>query len=318
MSEPDCFSERMLNPFHGMASVIAFGNADAVSRDGVNWSLYILRENDREAREDGTIAEIETPDYLYGTWSQKRGLKRGPVRDEVESAELEPIGQRLLAAVREYGSQLPFPARDHYELWLLDEAGAPLALLDSACSDDAIEPEMCVNWRSGQRAAVGFSCRGETAPAERIATLINSAAGRKPLAQWFWRQGGHGQGIANMGLPSGWGERILPATAFPPLLLRSEWPEAADQALVSAYLEWLAPYLLELPALTTAGRSELEQAAVKQAPVVAARHRLYPETIDRQRITAALVEAQLRGQVAEQRVPGAEEYPFYQLFSSGD
>ena len=36
-----CYSERILNPFRGVMNVIALDDAEAVTTDGVNWSLYV-------------------------------------------------------------------------------------------------------------------------------------------------------------------------------------------------------------------------------------------------------------------------------------
>jgi hypothetical protein len=38
---PRYYSQRMLNPDHGMVNVVELTGADAVSRDCVNWTLYI-------------------------------------------------------------------------------------------------------------------------------------------------------------------------------------------------------------------------------------------------------------------------------------
>ena len=36
-----CYSERILNPFRGVMNIIALDDAEAVTTDGVNWSLYV-------------------------------------------------------------------------------------------------------------------------------------------------------------------------------------------------------------------------------------------------------------------------------------
>jgi len=78
------------------------------------------------------------------------------------------------------------------------------------------------------------------------------------------------------------------------LPLREAWEAPEAQALVTAYLAWLAPLLLTLPDLPDAVRGPLEQAARLRALEVEALHRIYPRVVDRDQLNAALVEAALR------------------------
>ena len=62
-----CYSHRMLNPFHGTVNVVDIGGADAVSRDGVHWALYLQGQVDRELADDGSPFEVALPDIKFGT-----------------------------------------------------------------------------------------------------------------------------------------------------------------------------------------------------------------------------------------------------------
>lgn len=75
-----CFSERLLSPFRGIANVIDTGEADAVSRDGLNWELYIHGEIEEEIVIDGKAHPVTAPDtrsYLKMIAGIKTGTSAG-------------------------------------------------------------------------------------------------------------------------------------------------------------------------------------------------------------------------------------------------
>ena len=86
----------------------------------------------------------------------------------------------------------------------------------------------------------------------------------------------------------------LPATAFPPLGLRTEWTDERSQGLVRDYVAWLSPYLLTLPDLDDATRADLERSALGHALLVDDLWRLYPRILDPGLLAQARVEAKLR------------------------
>ena len=292
-----CYSHRMLNPFHGTVNVVAIEGADAVTRDGVHWSLYIQGGVDRELDDQGNAFEVELPDIKFGTWSAVVGLRRGPVRSVVDYQWLDALGSQLLEVVKRHAEGLPFPLQDRYELWLLDgQTGLPLVLLDSRCEAPEGPPYPVPDWRPGRRAREGFRTPDGTGqhPSERLARLVRSAAGPSPRAQWFCRdERGDGEGLAGVGQVA----RRLPGAEFPELLLRQDWPNAEDEWLVRAFLDWQAPWLLSLQRLGRDSRRVLEQVGCRQALRLAGLYRLYPQIEDRQRVRAALVEAELRRSV---------------------
>jgi hypothetical protein len=288
-----CFSERMPNPFHGLVQVVETAGAEAVSRDGRAWTLYVRGETQWERQEDGRLCPVALPDVRYGTWSPgggspESGLHRAPVRSILDRRRVEFEGGRLLAVLEAQAPQIPFPPQDRFERWLLDRAQRPLALLESriappTANDLAAAPV----WSLGHQAPQGFAGLPE---------IVRRAAGPTPRACWVERPPGQpGQPLA--------GPPPLPAAAFPELLLAEEGLPTAEGALVRAYLEWLAPWLLQLHDLRDATRARLERAAWANAPQVAACHRLYPRVLDRPRLTAALVEAELRRATCTPEVP---------------
>ena len=95
-------------------------------------------------------------------------------------------------------------------------------------------------------------------------------------------------------MPAAWYGRRLPAEDFPVYLLRARGHDANHEALLQAFFQWQAPWLLLLPDVDREQRRELERCARTQALVVDRQFRLYPEVIDEAFIKAARVEAMLR------------------------
>ena len=57
-----CYSQRLVNPFRGILSVVETEDADAVSSDGLHWSLYIHGEI-----EDVRMNIVPAHDHLNDT-----------------------------------------------------------------------------------------------------------------------------------------------------------------------------------------------------------------------------------------------------------
>ena len=157
MSERPCYySQRMLNPHHGMVNVVELPGADAVSRDGFSWTLYIQGGIETEEYADGRV-EIPLPVIKFGTWSESTGLRRAPVRYVTDYERLDLVGERLLAAIKAGTDRVPFPQCDRYELWLLDRSDdLPLVLLQSSCDVSDTGRIEATRWRSGQAARDSF------------------------------------------------------------------------------------------------------------------------------------------------------------------
>lgn len=291
------FSERLHNPYRGIANVVDTGQADAVSRDGLNWVLYVRGEVEEELLIDGEVHAVMMPDTKYGCWSEKQGLQRAPLR-AVRDTRVEYEGGRLLATLINCAAEVPFPLQDHYEHWLLDAAGEPLALLGSVTVREEIRFEEGQFWNIGGRARREF-CRAHSPhgrqAADMLESLINEAAGGQPCTRWFKRwPDGSGQVLECLEDGMQVLTEIWPAAAFPDLLLRTEWADPQMQALCDDFIQWQAPYLLQLQDLQPDMREVLEIAAQQRALLLEDCHRLIPEWCDRGRLKAALVEAELR------------------------
>lgn len=76
-----CYSERILNPFRGVMNVIALDDAEAVTTDGVNWSLYVRDYFDTADDDPEEFAHIDNPHIRFGIWSEESGLIRAPATD---------------------------------------------------------------------------------------------------------------------------------------------------------------------------------------------------------------------------------------------
>lgn len=300
MAQVRCYSQRMLNPFHGVMSIVKIPLADAVSTDGINWILYVWDEELLGA-EGETDTPVEVPDIKYGTWSPGEGLRRAPVRSTQDYSLIQAKGDALLAAIKAHLPQLPFPLQDRFELWLLDSAGLPLALVDSSADVPAGDSDTTVRWNPGRCCRAEFfapeldsgqqAVLRDTSHADALATRINAGEGTGRRASWLVRdaQGG-GEFLGQGGTEA---EARLERKWFPPLLLRAHWEDPLTEQLVRAFHVWQAPWLLLLDHLTRNERAALEQLACRQAKRVAEQYRLYPEVVDGERLTAARVQAAL-------------------------
>lgn len=320
---PRYYSQRMLNPFHGIVNIVEVDGADAVCCDGKTWTLFVHSEDDYVVLDDGSRRKVETPDIKFGVWSEQYGLQRSPVRNPVDYEFVDHIGRYLLEVIKLKASSMPFPLQDRYELWLLDSAfDLPLALIASGCHRAEISRDVPLKWRAGMVAKNHFkvtpylasTLAGEN-PANRVGRIVNDASGRRARAQWFYRsEKGIGQGLLGVDAGSHLNGRVLPPEAFPEQLLRSHWPDEIEQNLVRAYLDWQAPWLLMLQHLSDATRDRLEQAAGQRAMLLAESHTLFPKILDNARIVTARVEASLRRAAGEERDEnphGDALFPFF-------
>lgn len=303
MNDVYCYAQRLLNPFRGVLQIIAYESAEAVSTDGMHWDIYV--RNDELVKDLENSYQVQTSDIRYGSWSEDKGLKRGPVYPSEDFKRMEEMG----AIVYEYllcaHQNVPFPLQDRYELWLLDNSGQPLVLLDSAVFDHDLDMRQAAVWRAGLACREQFcadvmqtiqhnqdsaACAGEY-----LMQYINHLAGDNAAAQWFHRQSnGEGTGLKGINLSPVWGQRRLPEEAFPSLLLNDLCHDEMHSELVAAFLQWQAPWLLLLPGLTCEQRQALEHQARTQALEIEKHYRLYPEVIDAALIKAARVEAMMR------------------------
>jgi hypothetical protein len=298
-----CYAQRLLNPFRGVINCIRYQSAEAVTRDGLRWDIYVSNDRLLEGMETGRRVQIS--DIRYGNWSPETGLKRGPLYPSEDFKYLEHMGATVYEHLLDAHVRIPFPLQDCFELWLLDREARPLALLDSAVRREDIDLDQSIEWRAGQACRQSFT----TAEADRLALEhsregaaagylsrhINACAGAVPAAQWFERlPGGSGAGLAGINLDPRRAKRTLDAGEYPPLLLDTHHQDVVHRRLYTDFLNWQAPWLLALPTLDRATRENFESEACARPLLVAQQYRLYPEIIDVSVIRAARVEARLR------------------------
>jgi hypothetical protein len=297
---PVCYAQRLLNPFRGVMNIIEYQGAEAVTTDGAHWDIYV--RDTRLVEGLANAHKVQTSDIRYGSWSDKQGLKRGAIYPSEDFRMLEHRGALVYEYLLGHCADIPFPFHDRYELWLLDGAGEPLALLDSVNREQDIEQDRPIEWRAGRecrrhfRSATVRGAEGMMQSAgEQLEKLVNERAGRSPRAQWFRRDAdGSGAGLGGINLADGAATRRLPGSAFAEFFLSLPVDNPGEQRLVREFHAWQAPCLLLLQGLDDATRARLEQQAVARARAVEQHCRLYPSVIDVEAIRAARVEALLR------------------------
>jgi hypothetical protein len=291
--EIESYSQRLLNPFRGVQRVIRYGAAEAVTTDGAHWDIYVSNDELLRGLDHGhrvLISEIR-----FGRWSAGKGLKRGPLYPSEDFRRMERMGATVYAALTELHDQAVFPFRDVFELWLLDAAGAPLALLASVLSPQEMDLDLPLQWRPGYAAEAGFHSAACEDAGASLSRYINSLAGAHPAAVWVQRdEDGSGRVLAGINQPSvrsgpGWS-----ASAFPEFFLGTSGHDALHRRLLADFHAWQAPCLLLLPGLSASSRRRLEQQARSQASEVERHFRLYPQCVDPRLIQAARVEAMLQ------------------------
>jgi hypothetical protein len=306
----ECYAQRLLNPFRGVVHTIRFQSAEAVTVDGVEWDIYVAND----ALLDGlgpAGRRAQISDIRYGHWSAETGLKRGPLYPSDDFKRLEDMGAVVYEHLLKVHRDVPFAFRDQFELWLLDRAEQPLALLHSVRTDIETDTRPPLDWRAGMAAQEHFRSTAIANLAEPAGTYltrhVNSLA--SGVVQWFRRSDdGAGLGLHTLKGGEHLRGRVLEAEAFPALFIATSRLDAAHARLVHDYHAWQAPWLLLLPHLDAATRSRLEVCACQQADAIEKHWRLYPAVLDRAalqaaRVEAALVRCQPRPAVQDEEVP---------------
>lgn len=85
-----CYSQRLLNPFHGVMNVINQESAEAVTTDGTHREIYVRNEELLRGLDSDRF--IQTSDIRYGRWSMESGLKRGPIFPSEDYKRMEEMG----------------------------------------------------------------------------------------------------------------------------------------------------------------------------------------------------------------------------------
>ncbi|MEA3411625.1 MAG: hypothetical protein U9R74_08805 [Pseudomonadota bacterium] len=285
--------------------IIKSDGARALSTDGRNWHIQARVET--RVRDWSTFSrQTTTRRYVaYAVWSHREGLSRVPLDPTLPIDEITSAATEMAVRVADSCEDVPFPATDRYEIWMLDrDKQLPMALV--ACGSNREKPGVPrqLRWMASLEGdhdflPAGFPVGSGPVPgsetmqyARRVESLVECLAGVRPQAAWFVRdERGAGTVLVSVTeLPY----RELDAWAFPDLLLPDRWPERADAEAVKEYHAWMAPYLLMLPKISQEIRAWLEEAARKRALLVQRVHGLYPEVINPEGMNAMLVEAELR------------------------
>ncbi|MES9863571.1 MAG: hypothetical protein ABW157_15080 [Candidatus Thiodiazotropha sp. LLP2] len=284
------YSRRLLSPFHGVQQIIALKGGVAESMDGYDWKLYVAH--------DEIISHTGLSEVVYGSWNSIRGLSRSRIRGTLPCNIIESIGERLIVALEEHAHKVPFPTADTYELWLLDEEESkPLALLDSALTEEPLSPIDRPAWYPGGQASQHFS--SNSGDAADLSCTISTAAGKRPFAIWIKRH--------HKGDGSGQHGEHFSADEFPELLVRDKWKDDKQHRLVCDFLNWQAPWLLQLK-LAPVLRKQLEQAAWKRPIETSRVYRLFPDILDQQGLTTTRVKARI---ISDQPTHQQVNEPFY-------
>ncbi len=300
------YAVRRLNPFLGVTQVLACRAARALSIDGEHWELQVQAAQPEHSWRAANRFEPVLRYFRFGVWSAANGLRQVPLSPILDIGEIQQALAPLLEALPQRHAEAPFPLSDAYELWSLDSAGQPLALLASTPDAEQMASIKTAPWNAAPLREQGFRPNAD-APSggmayvnprqelQRLEKLIRDNAGRPARLQWFWRQADGAALVCPMGgEPPQPSSPPCPAAGFPPFSVRDRWDDAEQDALLRDYIDWIAPYLLTLPTLSRSQRDRLEQAARQRATLVAKLYRLYPRVNHPEWITAARVEARLR------------------------
>ena len=298
MSSIKYYSLRLLSPFRGMLQLVELPAARAMSEDGFEWQLQVRVESRNPIWAEVYGSGEKSRFMVFGTWNEKQGLVRLPFDPMADVDDACQKADEILALLPEKLRQQPFPYEDKKELWLLDQAARPLALLASIRANDNLPVRTNLSWSADSHKTEDLSdnlppnLKPDTA---LLTKLVNQAGRPSTSAQWFLRnEDGTGEGRSGINLEPQWQNRVLGVDDFPEMMLRTEWQEEKIRKLVDEYICWSAPRLLTLQTLSDNTRDRLEKMAVKQALQLEKNYRLYPKIINPDLIDGARVEAQIR------------------------
>lgn len=296
----NAFSLRRLNPFNGTLQIFTTEDARALSSNGLRWELQILSDRPQGLWANTPFSGQQF--YRFGLWSQAEGLRQVPLNPLFNIPGMLGSAQEIIEQLKPTLDKLPFPLVDQHELWLLDEEdGLPVALLNSASSQQELSQKDVLRWIAAEQGEFDFfspqlakqglpSNDGDNSRvhASVLEALVRGRGGQNHRRGWFYRQAdGAGEALRS-------GELNLPAEAFPELPVTLDWEAFEDKALIMDYITWKAPQILLLPGLLPATRELIESLAVKNASQIDRLWRLYPEILNKRRLNAARVEAKIR------------------------
>ncbi len=273
------YSKRLLYPYIGVVQVAETGRARAMSPDGIRWAIqYAVTEDARQQKREGLLDQARH--FAIVATIEHGQLNRRGLRPFLDTADVRASIDRLYEVLVE--ANLPFPAADRFEYWLLDPADdSPLALLHSCIRREEMASVPRASWVAMTAAQLEVpdpdaNPNTYVPPVNyRLQQMVDERAGRKPKAVWFER-------------------KVSDDHRFPPCLIREDWNSEQQRNLCGRYINRLAPRLLMIHGLPKEVRSRLERAACEYALEVEQFFPLYPEVEDESLMNAVRVEAHLR------------------------
>ncbi len=275
------YSLRRLSPYLGVVQVIDVGTACAYSTTGKKWQVRSVNAYGRYR--------------LTGIW------------DDYEN-DTQTVNTGDINIALHHHPKIPFPMRDHFELWLLrKETGLPLALLKtrrweremSKIEDPSWYPFLLENNNFVAQSLKSLETQRHPSAhplrhRDVLERLVNNAARPLPSAQWFERHpDGSGTGHDGLRVAAAQIGQTLPRAVFPELLVDEQWDNTQDARLIAEYHDWNAAQLLAHQPLTHATRLRLEHAACRQPEKLLDPYPMIPEIIDEDAMKIALVQAHL-------------------------
>ena len=301
------YSKRFLNPFTGMVQIIETPNVRAMSSDGINWRLQIRTAIFKMPWRDLAVAHEVDQYFVYGVWSQQQDLVKVPIHPTLYEEHVEEDAAALIQILKQHLHEIPFPARDDLELWLLDPNDMlPVALVASAILQDDLDFPAKLHWLPCQHDDISFTATAYLqkqqmamipVPArDLVSDMVKQRVSNRPSAAWIKRYpDGQGQLLQYHHTQTSRTSAHKESMPLPALPLTSQWMEMEQQQLVRDYFAWLSPVLLTLPTLDSDTRDRMENFAQQYPLSVYQYHRLYPSVCNRALMNKVLVEARLRG-----------------------
>lgn len=285
------YAVRRLNPFTGVAQLVASKEARAISLDGEHWEIQVMAEVPNDCWGSLSDKHRESRYFRFGIWSGTTGLRKVPINPIMDIGAMLEAAAPITGELQQIEDQVPFPLADTLELWLLDQEDNPLALLATALPGEDLAPLKQHRWCAAS--LNDRSLGGKSPVADHLEALIQQRS--KGSVRWFHRaEPGSGRGVRL----DDCGDAEIAGDHFPRLPIRSHWEEADEQALIDIWIRRLSPKILCLPYLDTATRTAIESLAHEFAVEVASVWRMYPPSVDVEFINSARIEARLRGSTA--------------------
>jgi hypothetical protein len=284
--DPRCYALRRLNPFLGVIQVVETPSGRASSSNGLVWDVQILTQAPADW---GSLSARNRGEawYRYGLWSAQDGLAHRPLAAQSTDRQLRRDSEHLIDQVRRNLDRLPYALADRRELWLLDaEQQKPLALLH-AMPPDATPPRPEPRYWKGCLGQQGVAGQRRFPGTAELESQVKTRAGFSINRAWVTWNSERTSVVAD-------DNTLLKGDEFSAFGIREDWPDGEDQQRVQRYIDWAAPALLTLPYLDDAQRTRLESSLSDQAVSIDYHWRLYPKVLDKNKLIAARVKADLQ------------------------